>query len=104
MKIPLIIACAVLPLSAFAADPAPAPAANETPADKDFAVFREVMSEKPAVTSKDNGKKAVYAWFDAHNQKVTTAAVAFYSTHPADPRRWDVVLAMVNMPPYFIQS
>ena len=36
------------------------------------------------------------------NQRVTAAGLAFYHTYPRDARRWEVVTALLNMPPRYI--
>ncbi len=72
-------------------------------ADRDFAAFDALSKTKPpGKASEMGGMKPYLTWVDTHNQRVTAAGLAFYHTYPADPRRWEVVSAMLNLPPRFI--
>jgi thiol-disulfide isomerase/thioredoxin len=48
--------------------------------------------------------KKYVEWVDARAQKIMTDGLAFYTTHPQDARRWDVVLTVINRPPYFMKD
>jgi thiol-disulfide isomerase/thioredoxin len=83
--------------------PAPSGGAATSAADRGFAAFDALSKTKPpGKASEMGGMKPYLTWVDTHNQRVTAAGLAFYETHPADPRRWEVVSAMLNLPPRFI--
>ena len=75
----------------------------KTTADRDFAAFDALSKTKaPGKPSEMGGMKPYLTWVDTHYQKVTAAGLAFYQTHSTDPRRWEVVTMMLNLPPRFI--
>jgi thiol-disulfide isomerase/thioredoxin len=41
---------------------------------------------------------------DRRNQAVAAAALAYYETHPGDPRRWEAALAFASYVPKFYES
>jgi thiol-disulfide isomerase/thioredoxin len=47
------------------------------------------------------GTAAYLAWLDQRDRRTTELGLAFLADHPADPRRWDAVLAMADNPPLF---
>lgn len=71
-------------------------------ADADYAAFQALRQEKPPGLPKDIGAENYLTWVDGNRQAVLAAALAFQAAHPADPRRWDAVMAAVKNPPYFI--
>lgn len=72
-------------------------------ADRDFAAFDALSKAKaPGKPSEMGGLKPYMNWLDAQNQRVTAAGLAFYRTYPTDPRRWEVVTTLLNLPPRFI--
>jgi thiol-disulfide isomerase/thioredoxin len=91
----LFCALSLLPLRAQT------PAAS---ADTDYAAFAALAKETPPGTPKSLGIEQYLTWQDGHRQALKTAALAFYSAYPTDPRRWDAVMASVKAPPYFIKS
>jgi thiol-disulfide isomerase/thioredoxin len=72
--------------------------------DADYASFQALLKEAPPGTSKELGMEKYLTWIDAHRQKMTGAGMAFYAAYPAEPRRWDVVLALSNQPPFFAKG
>jgi thiol-disulfide isomerase/thioredoxin len=98
MKIPaafLLCALSLLPLRAQT---------TAASADTDYAAFETLNRQAAPGTPKDLGVEQYLTWVDGHRQAVKAAALAFYAAHPTDPRRWDVVMASVKAPPYFIKS
>jgi len=43
-------------------------------------------------------------WFERHLEELRIKGLAFYETYPTDPRRWTIVLAMIQWSPTFIRS
>jgi thiol-disulfide isomerase/thioredoxin len=88
------------------AQPAPAtaevaPAAAKT-ADSDYEALDALRKASPPAPPKEMGAEKFYTWMDGQRQQASAAALAFYAAYPTDVRRWDVVLALVNQPPFFI--
>lgn len=106
LSVTALLTVATLP----AADSGPAgtPAGTATQslpsaADRDFAAFDALSKAKvPGKPSEMGGMKPYLNWVDTQNQRVTAAGLAFYRAYPADPRRWDVVTTLLNLPPRFI--
>ena len=110
MRFPLLTALALLPLSSLLSAEATVPPAqisvkanSPAAADRDFAAFDALSKTKaPGKPSEMGGMKPYLNWTDAHNQRVTAAGIAFYQAYPTDSRRWEVVTALLNMPPRYI--
>ena len=81
----------------------PAPVA-ERDAERDFTAFEALSKEQPPGPPREMGAEKYFTWYDGHRQKMTSTGLAFYDSHPADPRRWTVVLAVVKSPPLFANS
>jgi thiol-disulfide isomerase/thioredoxin len=73
-------------------------------ADADYAAFQTLAKQAAPGTPRDLGMEKYLTWLDGHRQAVKAAALAFYAAHPADPRRWDAVMAAIKAPPYFIRE
>ena len=43
-------------------------------------------------------------WFEQRFEELRTKGLAFYETYPTDPRRWTILLEMIQRPPTFIRS
>ena len=85
---------------------APAPVAPvESPADRDYAAFVALSKESPPGKPLEMGGMRKYVeWVDARAQKITADGLAFYKNQPQDPRRWEVVMTIVNRAPYFMKD
>ena len=82
-----------------------APLAVSAPsADVDFAAWEALRKATPPAPPKEMGAEKFYTWMDGHRRELSAAGLAFYSAYPADARRWEVVFAVVNQPPFFIKS
>jgi len=81
-----------------------APATETKTADGDYAAFEALRKTTPPAPPREMGAEKFYTWMDAQRQQTTTAGLAFYAAYPADARRWELVLAVVNQPPFFIKS
>ena len=79
------------------------PAAVKT-ADGDYAALEALRKTPPPAPPREMGAEKFYTWQDGQRQQASTAALAFYAAYPTDARRWDVVLALVGQPPFFITS
>lgn len=86
---------------------APSPALM-TSADRDYAAFEELLSAKvPGAeegVSPEMQMQARFRWADETRKKLTAAAIDFHEKHPADARRWDLLMLVFNTPPLFIKS
>jgi thiol-disulfide isomerase/thioredoxin len=73
-------------------------------ADADYAAFQAIAKEPPPGSFKDIGAEKYLTWVDGRRQALKSAALAFHAAHPIDGRRWELVMAVVKAPPYFIKS
>ena len=74
------------------------------PADAEIAAIT-ALAEAPAPGDpKVMGTEPYLRAVDDNRRKLTAAAFAFYDTHPADPRRWDMAMKAAMLPPLFVQS
>ncbi|SDS04927.1 TlpA disulfide reductase family protein [Opitutus sp. GAS368] len=85
--------------AAFAA--AGQPAAS---ADNDFAAFDALRNAAPPATRAEMGGVKFFAWLDESRHQIQSAGLAFYANHPADTRRWDVVLTVLNNAPFYVKQ
>jgi thiol-disulfide isomerase/thioredoxin len=92
----------VLLTSALCAQTQPQPDIRS--ADADFAAYEALKKEAVPGVPKDIGYAKYLRWLDGHHQALKSAALAFYNTHPTDPRRWQLVIGSVEFPPYFIKG
>jgi hypothetical protein len=100
-----LCAVSLAPLSAQPAAPSADLAAKASAAaEAAYATFQTLSKERPPGSPQDIGAEKYLTWSDTHRQAVQTAALAFYAAYPADARRWELVMAAVKAPPYFIQS
>ena len=92
-------------LVAPAAGATPPGAAGESPADRAYAAFVALRSEKTPGNPKEmGGMENYFAWVDARAKQVTADARAFYAAYPQDARRWDVVMTLIGRAPIFMQA
>lgn len=83
----------------------PAAAAAESTADRAYAAFVVLRSEKTPGTPKEmGGMESYFAWVDARNKQLTADALAFYAAYPQDARRWDGVMTMLGRAPIFMKA
>ena len=87
-----------------AGTPTAPPPQEKAAADRDFASFEELRLSKPPGKPSDMGWESYVRWGDGHSRSVSAAAIHFYQAHPQDPRRWDVLMAMLNSPPLFAKG
>jgi thiol-disulfide isomerase/thioredoxin len=73
-------------------------------ADADFAAFAELLKARPPGSPAEMGFEKYEAWLNAQGQKIFSAGMAFYSAHPDDVRRWEVVVGVAGRPPRFTQT
>jgi len=99
-------ASAGLPAPAVPAVSTPTPAAApESPADRDYAAFVALRSKQPPGKPREmGGMEKYFAWVDARALQVTADGLIFYKNYPQDPRRWDVVMTVVNSAPIFMKG
>jgi thiol-disulfide isomerase/thioredoxin len=71
-------------------------------ADEDWAAVQKLLRENPPGDPHDMPKRDHARWSDGQAQRVAQAGWAFYSTHPQDPRRWDIAYRMTRLRPRFI--
>jgi peroxiredoxin len=97
---------AAIPLSAAPTVSAPTPAAApESPADRDYAAFVALRSKQPPGKPREmGGMEKYFAWVDARALQVTADGLGFYKNYPQDPRRWDVVMTVINSAPIFMKG
>jgi thiol-disulfide isomerase/thioredoxin len=96
MKLPAFLLLCILGLL---------PLSGQTPAaSADYAAFEALAKQAAPGTPRDLGAEKYLTWLDGHRQALKDAALAFYAAHPADPRRWDAVMAAIKAPPYFIKE
>ncbi len=84
--------------------PSPTPPSAEpaeTVADRDYADFEELAKAMPPGPPQDMGALPFFTWVNQHLLKVNAAGLTFYQAYPSDPRRWDVALVLLGMPPIF---
>jgi thiol-disulfide isomerase/thioredoxin len=98
MKSLLALLLCVVTLAPLAAQPAAATA------DSDYAAFQALVKETPPAAPNVLGAEKYFTWLDGHRQAIKTAALAFYAAYPADARRWELVMAAVKAPPFFIEG
>jgi thiol-disulfide isomerase/thioredoxin len=79
-------------------------AQTSTPADADYASFEALAKAHPPGSPQEIGAAKYLTWLDDHGQAVKSAALAFQAAYPADARRWELVMAAVKAPPFFIKS
>ena len=91
-------------LFAQAPSRADAPAAPAVQTGDDYAAFTAIQNTPPPGVPKTIGMVAYLKWLDEHRTKLSEAGFAFYESHPTDPKRWDVVAAVVAAPPFFAVS
>jgi thiol-disulfide isomerase/thioredoxin len=75
-----------------------------TSADNDYAAFQALGKEAAPGSPAAIGAEKYLTWQDEHRQALKTAALAFNAAHPADARRWELVMGVVKAPPYFIKG
>lgn len=73
-------------------------------ADSDYAAYQKLIHMKPPGSPKEMGAAQYYTWRDANRQAIKSAAMGFYAAYPTDPRRWELVLLAVRVPPDFIKG
>ena len=76
-------------------------------ADADYLTFAAMYKAGPSFpfdNTTASGLEKYMTWLDEHQQTAKSAALAFYAAHPTDPRRWELVMACVKSPPFFIRS
>lgn len=76
----------------------------QSTADADYAAYQTLTKQQAPGSPKAMGVEKYLTWQDTHRQELKTAALAFNTAYPTDPRRWELVMAVVKTPPYFIQS
>ena len=92
------------PAAAPTVAPNTAPGVSEA-ADRAYAAFVALRSENPPGKPKEMGGMEKYiAWLDERAQRLTADARAFYAAYPEDPRRWDVVMTLINRAPMFMKG
>jgi thiol-disulfide isomerase/thioredoxin len=85
--------------------PAPAAgAAAPSPAEQDYAAFQVLWNMEPPTPPNEMGKEKFLRWLDELRQKLQVAGLAFYEKYPTDPRRWELVLGLINAPPFYAKS
>ena len=106
LKLPSLILAFGLAAGAslFAADP-PAPAPTPTsPADSDYAAIMAIKSQEVFANTESLKNSEKLTKVAAHSAALCDAALKFYETYPADPRRWDMVLILKNTARQFIKE
>lgn len=82
-----------------------AAAATESAADRAYAAFVALRSEKTPGNPKEmGGMESYFAWVDARNRQLTADALAFSTGYPQDARRWDVVMTLIGRAPIFMRG
>jgi thiol-disulfide isomerase/thioredoxin len=75
-----------------------------SPADEDFAAFETLRMATPPQPPKEMGVAKYYTWIDEARHKTQAAGLALYEKYPADVRRWQVVVNLVNTAPLFVKE
>ena len=83
--------------SVFCLHAQPAPVS----ANADYAAF---IALDQAAPPGELGPEKYLTWLDGRQQAMKSSALAFSAAHPADPRRWELVMACVKYPPLFIKN
>lgn len=81
----------------------PTPSAGMTPADRDHAAF-QAMAGIFSPKNPNAGRLEFFIGWDQHLRKLQADGQAFFDTYPTDPRRWNVVGAMVTWVPLFAKE
>jgi lysophospholipase L1-like esterase len=79
-------------------------AAIDGVADRDYAIFGTLLKAVPAGTEREMGQGEYERARDEISLRIYAAAQAFYSEHPHDARRWEVVMAVAQHPPFFLKK
>jgi len=73
-------------------------------ADTDYAAFQALLKVNPPAELKTIGMGKFLTWLDEQRQQITAAGLAYAQAHPADSRRWAVLLVVINEPPLFVKG
>lgn len=73
-------------------------------ADADYAAFEALGRATPPSPPREMGQAKYLAWVDGSRRERQAAGLAFHAQYPDDPRRWNVVLALLNAPPLFVKE
>ncbi len=92
---------AVASLSNLAVSAAPAP---NPEADRDWQAYESVGKTPPPKPMKEMSRLELAAWSEQLAQQRRETAVAFIEKHPADPRRWAIVLRLSPNSPRFVSD
>jgi thiol-disulfide isomerase/thioredoxin len=86
----------ILPLCAQ-----PQPTAS---ADADYAALKALNELSFPGDPKVINEEKMLTWLDQHQQAMRSAAMAFYTAHPTDPRRWTYMAEVLRYRLLFIKS
>jgi thiol-disulfide isomerase/thioredoxin len=75
-----------------------------TNADTDFAAFDALSKAKPPATQQEMGRAKYLTWIDMARRHTQAAGLAFYEKHPADPRRWEIIVSLLNVAPLYVKE
>lgn len=73
-------------------------------ADTDYAAFQALLKVNPPAEPRTMGLAKFLTWLDEQRQQITASGLAYAQAHPADSRRWAVLLVVINQPPVFVKG
>ena len=73
-------------------------------ADNDFTAFAALRATAPPAERSEMGTKKYLMWLDDTRVRLQVIGLEFYENHPADPRRWEVILTLLNNPPLYVKQ
>jgi thiol-disulfide isomerase/thioredoxin len=96
----LLLSAACAPI--LAAQPLAQVAATD--ADADYAAFEAQYKAAPPAPPREMGRLKSLMRVDANRQAVQATGLAFYEKHPADARRWEVVIILTDYAPLYVKE
>ena len=100
-KLSILGALAAAGLSFFGALGA---SAADFQADQDWQAYQDVAKIQPPKPFKEMSRLELSVWGEKLAQQRREAALSFIEKHPADPRRWDIVLRLSPGSPRFVKD
>lgn len=73
-------------------------------ADADYAAYEALASKPFTGEPQQMGWEKYLRGVDDNRQALSSAVLSFYANHPADSRRWELLVWRIYYPPYFIKG
>ena len=104
VSLSLVSALVALLLLATGHAAEPSAPATTAASEADWSAFDAALNSRPPNQGHDMDQAARIAWTDQRARKISALGHSFYEKHPADPRRWDALIAMLMNPELFLQT